>query len=750
MEKDNGTMETQQITSISDRHDMLLATLSGSKKTSSEVSALVLAEMAALPAERRQAFERAWAHSTSLVMTESNPELFYHTENGHSHAAAARLARYWTMRADVLGHRAFLPLLDMTGKAALTVQDIELWQTGVFAPYFFDKKRRTVIVMDLTRIDASLASAFRERRQQLQLWMFTYAAVHNPRCQDEGVRLLEVVESVSGIDQNTVHDWLGALPLEAMPLKLLDVHFVATSAAAEGAVESTTFDVFTVISARDLVHTRMALQESGFYVESLPMAIGGLWMYEEFRDWFVRRVETPWSEIQVVLPSDLAVLYDISLRIYPPNTVEQIHAVLTAIQGLPADDQVELLEAVLLVPYLVATETNPSLFWRVEGGDAVAAAHRLAGNWKMRKTFFGARYLRPLLDLTGEGALSEDDVAIIASGLYVNNVVDNQGRIVGVADFKRVPSSLAKHFTEARTRLGFWAYSQAALFSPSVQYEGGRYLRILEVEPIMNRALLHFRRGMSMAIVTPIKLIEMIFIAVPPPGARTMCEQTILPLIQSAIDQGSDNVKEQTECYDKINVLMVDDPDKAREELLQRGYLANQLPKILGGTWSYDNFTAWIDRQKQVTRQQLAEMQAPRPDSVRLSVPPGMDDEQVETPLPRVVYKCYRDYSQIPVPERLSVGSSTIGDDQHSFATKLHLILSDQNLTRFISWQYHGRAFKVCDYGLLEDSKILYKYFGIRRAAVFIQHLLSHGFKRISQGEDRGCFYHEVSGNLLP
>lgn len=727
-------MNTSHSADTLDNHDLLFTT-SGSKESSSEISGLVMASIAALPTDEQRAFQMAWERSANLVMVESNPELFYRTENGRPDAAAARLARYWTLRTTVLGDRAFRPMLDMTDSGALTVQDKELLQTGVFAPYFFDRKQRTVIVMDSTRVDSALAHSFRERRRHLQLWMFTFAAAHNSRCQNEGVRLLEVVESVSGVNQHEIKGYVDALDLDAFPLKLFDVHFVTVSSS--GAEELAMFDspMVHVISAPDLVQTRITLQHNGFYVESLPMTIGGLWMYEEFRDWFARRVETHGNKGQVDLPSELAVLYDICVRIYPPNTVEQIHAVLIEMIGLPEEEQAAFHEALLAVPEIVATETNPSLFLRVESGNAASAAQRLAGNWKLRKIFFGPRYLRPMLDITGQGALSRDDVTVLETGLYINFLVDRLGQPVGVGDFTRVPACLTtKDVADSRPRLAFWAFTQGSLFTPLAQSVGVRFFRLVNSDPSASRSFFHFTR-LYMVLVLPVKLLDWIFVAIPPPGAKALYMETILPLIQAAINKGTENVKEQTECYDKMGVIMGDDTNTLRTELINRGFNLDQLPAALGGTWSYSTFNAWVDRQKQATK---APPRTSNPESVLFTGDMTSSYLSADV-LSESEMHIYRDYSKLPSPEH-----QALGDNDRSFARKLHLILSDANLNRFMCWQSHGRAFRVCDYRLLEDSQILYRYFGIKRAAIFIQHLLSYGFKRLTQGEDRGCFYHEV------
>ena len=53
-------------------------------------------------------------------------------------------------------------------------------------------------------------------------------------------------------------------------------------------------------------------------------------------------------------------------------------------------------EAREIVPELVARETKFLDFLRVEGGDPLAAAMRIASYWKCRKILFEERWLLPM------------------------------------------------------------------------------------------------------------------------------------------------------------------------------------------------------------------------------------------------------------------------------------------------------------------------------------------------------------------
>jgi hypothetical protein len=109
----------------------------------------------------------------------------------------------------------------------------------------------------------------------------------------------------------------------------------------------------------------------------------------------------------------------------------------------------------------------------------------------------------------------------------------------------------------------------------------------------------------------------------------------------------------------------------------------------------------------------------------------------------RTVDHTYRDYSQVPPPA--DYAGEPVEISRMSFVEIVHHMLSQGSLKGYIWWLPHGRAFKLCDFPLLEESKILNKYFEINRASTFVLMLRSYGFKQLTSRKDKGSFFHEVS-----
>lgn len=113
--------------------------------------------------------------------------------------------------------------------------------------------------------------------------------------------------------------------------------------------------------------------------------------------------------------------------------------------------------------------------------------------------------------------------------------------------------------------------------------------------------------------------------------------------------------------------------------------------------------------------------------------------QTIKKPRPFVNHS-YRDFSPIPA----AVGETIPSDiEQMNFPQKVHHILSQPEYSKYISWQPHGRAFRI-NIPKMFENKVCSKYLGHTRYSSFLRQLSNHSFKNITQGPDRNCYYHEV------
>jgi hypothetical protein len=80
------------------------------------------------------------------------------------------------------------------------------------------------------------------------------------------------------------------------------------------------------------------------------------------------------------------------------------------------------------------------------------------------------------------------------------------------------------------------------------------------------------------------------------------------------------------------------------------------------------------------------------------------------------------------------------------FPQKLHELLENSEadgLSDVISWKIHGRAFSVNNLTEFSDS-VMPLHFNQTKITSFFRQLNLYGFLRITQGRDRGAYYHEL------
>jgi len=115
-------------------------------------------------------------------------------------------------------------------------------------------------------------------------------------------------------------------------------------------------------------------------------------------------------------------------------------------------------------------------------------------------------------------------------------------------------------------------------------------------------------------------------------------------------------------------------------------------------------------------------------------------------PVPKVVQHHYVDHGvEAPSVEDLEYKPTSKGGVISPFPIKLYEMLenvSQDNFDGIVSWQPHSRCFHVHKPKDFVEF-VLPKYFQQRKYASFQRQLNLYGFNRITQGPDKGCYYHD-------
>lgn len=247
-----------------------------------------------------------------------------------------------------------------------------------------------------------------------------------------------------------------------------------------------------------------------------------------------------------------------------------------AIELIPEQDKVELLEARKLAPQLVATESDFRRFLRFEKFDTWAAAKRVALYWRTRKKIFGDSWLLPM-NQTGEGALSREDIALLNSGYMVLLPNDAHGRSVMCHN----PSRGKRELHVSRFRVSFYI-SSVASENDKTQEDGIIVITIPEspsFDSITQDAVQMVNSALPLRFFSVHIVLSFDF--------RRTFKGVMLPLAMKFL--GKYFLPSRT----------IQHIGRSKEDLLNElskfGIKREGVPESIGGTWSYNKFDEWRD-----------------------------------------------------------------------------------------------------------------------------------------------------------
>jgi hypothetical protein len=446
--------------------------------------ALLEEALATIEDYQKEDYLKALEVAPRLVLLESDPKRFLRFANFNTAAAAWSLVLYWKRRREVFGDRAFLPLT-LTGKGALSNEDIELIRTGQFVFLPNDADGRTVVCIDpARRLDHSS-----ERRLRCAFY-YGQVVSENEKSQTDGFVML-IAASDNGRNVNASSTHVRNLVLNTFPMKVKAVHVIKW-------ISKTTpiFCLARVIiggmiriyghllqscqinlhASEDKDEIVQSLESHGMSRSGLPLYIGGSWRsYERFSDWLTERAEMDrgWHPehslpAAVTTPGDAASLVvtvgngSKSVVFMTRDEMYQIfrYQVAKAMELLLQDEKASYIEALEKAPAQVwKEESNPDAFLRLEDFHALFAAKRICRYWQLRSETFGSNRFRSL-SLTGEDALGTRELKIMQSDSIILLPKDDEGCPVLSID----GSCLEKrcHWIEARDRCIFYMFSLLA------------------------------------------------------------------------------------------------------------------------------------------------------------------------------------------------------------------------------------------------------------------------------------------------
>lgn len=263
-----------------------------------------------------------------------------------------------------------------------------------------------------------------------------------------------------------------------------------------------------------------------------------------------------------------------------------------AIKELRDSDKSAYMEALDKAPDLVAAESRVDRFLRREKSNVNAAAKLQARYWKDRKAFFGDRAFLPLDDLTGNGALTNDDVEALSRGIMVRTPDDDAGRPSLLIDVSRGGDTSVASLVRIHC-LFYWLSLQIAQ-NPKAQTEGFNMIRVINGSPFDRNIVTKLIKVIQTSL--PVKIYSSHIVVIAPAERRQQYLETIMPMLVELTSEIKAVKNKIHTAQDRNEIIRVLEAD---------GVPVTSVPMDLGGTWDYESFNTWFDLQRKGTNLEI-------------------------------------------------------------------------------------------------------------------------------------------------
>jgi hypothetical protein len=272
--------------------------------------------------------------------------------------------------------------------------------------------------------------------------------------------------------------------------------------------------------------------------------------------------------------------------------VEEREKLDAEIVRIPVDEKTEYLNALRLASsFVIEKEANPVMFVLIENHEYDRAARRMIDYWKNRKNVFGDRAYRSVFDLSGNGALSLEELEPFRRSLeHVILPFDSMGRSVIYFDDEFLESGYYRDvYADTRQRILFLLLNFVALTNmPISQREGILTVRVIRRENYdLTKAVKHG----SLLSFMPLISHAIHFCGIPPKGARRYFKDYLVPLLVGSSENRSDQPKEKmTNSLAPFQILSKFHMSSRRQSIASKleecGFRRTGIPISLGGEWS--------------------------------------------------------------------------------------------------------------------------------------------------------------------
>jgi len=178
-----------------------------------------------IPAAEKQNYLRALELCPDLVQSESEPVRFLRaTSPAYKPWDAAKLlVKYWDLRREVFGEKAFLPI-HSTGHGALSPEAIELLRAGIWVRLPNDSKGRAVVYFDRSKLHI-ITSHLRNAYTQSIFYIFSALLDESDYVQRKGVVFVANIQhETMKFDRRIAKATIKLMCCEYLPIRYKAIH----------------------------------------------------------------------------------------------------------------------------------------------------------------------------------------------------------------------------------------------------------------------------------------------------------------------------------------------------------------------------------------------------------------------------------------------------------------------------------------------------------------------------------------------
>jgi len=245
-----------------------------------------------IPEAEKCAFVEARKVAPEVVDKETPFKKFLESANFDVWLAAAKVTKYWNLRKEVYGDRAFLPM-NQTGEGTLNRDDIAMLSTGYAVILGYNPSGNATGCWDTSRRISHDPLC----RRRVGFYLFS-VLLESSTTPETNLDVIAVLGKPT-LDR-TVPEMLDIV--EALQLKVASCHIVNNPELENGRTFfSTVLPIFSQLVkpfvpktikihfAATKAELAEKLEAEGFRKEIIPKGLGGSWNYDEFPQWLEAR-----------------------------------------------------------------------------------------------------------------------------------------------------------------------------------------------------------------------------------------------------------------------------------------------------------------------------------------------------------------------------------------------------------------------------------------------------------------------------